>query len=472
VNSEGGAIRNAGTLVVRNSTFDGNSVKGGSQGLGFVNTCGQSRGGGLFLSGTSSLINVTVTQNQAIPEFVVCSVSGLGGGVYGPTEFGNTIIADNSGSVGLPSAPDISGTFTSLGNNLVENTTGGTITGNTSGNITGQDPQLGTLQYHGGVASARAPNVGSPVINAGNSTLATNANLTTDQRATCFRRIVGAAVDIGAFEVQVSQSLVCNNFDYDGDGLTDMSVFRPADGYWYVRRSISGATDSIPFGQQGDELAPADFDGDGKTDITVFRSGYWYRLNSAFGQFVATKWGVEFDYPVPGDYDGDGQADLAVFREGSWHILQSRDGYLAVQFGISTDRPVPGDYDRDGKYDLAVYRNGIWYIQQSRDGFRSAQFGISSDRPLAADFDGDGKADLAVFREGSWYLLQSQNGFTGVQFGLPGDVPVAGDYDGDGKADIAVFREGWWYVLQSGSGFNGMRYGLPGDLPTPAAFVP
>ncbi len=283
VNSEGGAIWNAGTLVVRNSTLDGNSVKGGSQGLGFVNTCGQSRGGGLYTSLNSSLINVTVTQNQAIPEFVICSVSGLGGGVFGAggtTQFGNTIIADNIGSVGVPSAPDVSGTFMSLGNNLVENTTGGTINGNTSGNITGQDPQLGSLQYQGGVASIRSPNTGSPVINAGNNTLAANANLTMDQRATCFRRIVGSAVDMGAFEVQVTSSLVCNNFDYDGDGRTDMSVFRPADGYWYVRRSTGGATDSIPFGQQGDVLAPADFDGDGKTDSRSFGAGIGIELTA------------------------------------------------------------------------------------------------------------------------------------------------------------------------------------------------
>ncbi|MBN1304120.1 MAG: S8 family serine peptidase, partial [Anaerolineales bacterium] len=45
---------------------------------------------------------------------------------------------------------------------------------------------------------------------------------------------------------------------------------------------------------------PADFDGDGDTDISVFRpsNGYWY----AYGQ-TATWWGLSTDRPVPGDYD-------------------------------------------------------------------------------------------------------------------------------------------------------------------------
>ncbi|MBN1305663.1 MAG: DUF333 domain-containing protein, partial [Anaerolineales bacterium] len=43
---------------------------------------------------------------------------------------------------------------------------------------------------------------------------------------------------------------------------------------------------------------PADFDGDGDTDISVYRpsTGYWY----AYGQ-TATWWGISSDHPVPGD---------------------------------------------------------------------------------------------------------------------------------------------------------------------------
>ncbi|MBN1304918.1 MAG: DUF1906 domain-containing protein, partial [Anaerolineales bacterium] len=47
----------------------------------------------------------------------------------------------------------------------------------------------------------------------------------------------------------------------------------------------------------------ADFDGDGDTDISVYRpsNGYWY----AYGQ-TAVWWGLSTDRPVPGDYDADG----------------------------------------------------------------------------------------------------------------------------------------------------------------------
>ncbi len=471
-NSEGGAIRNVGTLAMTNTTVDSNGTRGGSQGLGFVNACGQSLGGGLYLSGTSSLTNVTVTRNTAFGEIIVCFVRGQGGGIFGTTSFGNTIVAANTGDASMPSNHDMSGAFNSLGYNLIESTTGAIITGTTTGNITGQSPNLGNLQYNGGATRTRAPNTGSPVINAGNNTLALNAGLTKDQRATCFKRIVGNAVEIGAFEIQTAASLVCNNFDYEGDGRTDLSVFRPASGDWYLSLSSNGSFLATHFGQQDDLLTPADFDGDGRADIAIFRNGYWYRLNSSDNQYVSVRWGIGGDIPVPGDYDGDGLADQAVFRQGFWYILQSRDGFRQQQFGLATDKPVVGDYDADGKNDLAVFRNGEWYIQQSRDGFRTAQFGSAGDRPLAADFDNDGKADLAVFRQGAWYLLQSLDGFRGVQFGLAADVPVAGDYDGDGKADLAVYRDGAWYLLQSTAGFTGQQFGLSGDVPTPSAFVP
>ena len=70
--------------------------------------------------------------------------------------------------------------------------------------------------------------------------------------------------------------------DYDGDGKTDFSIFRPTDGTWWITYSSSGSYSSVQFGAScssngcdisvptsytGDLPDPADYDGDGKTDI-------------------------------------------------------------------------------------------------------------------------------------------------------------------------------------------------------------
>jgi subtilisin len=147
-----------------------------------------------------------------------------------------------------------------------------------------------------------------------------------------------------------------------------------------------------------------DFDGDGKTDISTFKPGpgEWWYLRSSDGGNRAFQFGAGTDKLVPADYTGDGQADSAFYRNGEWFILRSNDlSFYSFPFGNSTDTPVPADYDGDGKADAAVYRasSGQWFIQRSSDGQVTVTgFGNSTDRPVPADLDGDGKADLAIFR--------------------------------------------------------------------------
>jgi hypothetical protein len=100
--------------------------------------------------------------------------------------------------------------------------------------------------------------------------------------------------------------------------------------------------------------AKADFDGDGKTDLSVWRGPQfpapWLILNSSNGSMQTIEWGTAQapfnDEIVPGDYDGDGKTDAAVFRrsDGHWYVKRSSDGGLVDQFwGLGSDLPTPGD---------------------------------------------------------------------------------------------------------------------------------
>lgn len=272
--------------------------------------------------------------------------------------------------------------------------------------------------------------------------------------------------------------------DFDGDGRTDISVYREPGGDWYERRSSNNILHTRPgFGMTGDKLVPGDFDGDGKTDIAVFRdsTGEWFTIDSSTGLYSIQRWGADGDLPAIGDYDGDGKSDLAVFRPGTgaWYIRQSRDLSLRVQpWGTEGDVPVFGDFDGDGKADVAVFRpaTGAWYILLSADGMVRAQgWGITTDKAVPGDYDGDGATDIAVYRpgEGGWYVLRSSDNMMMAQaWGSGDDVPVPGDYDGDRKTDFAVYRAGVWYILNSiDSTMRVSFFGIDTDTPIPSAYT-
>jgi hypothetical protein len=281
--------------------------------------------------------------------------------------------------------------------------------------------------------------------------------------------------------------------DFDADNRSEIGVYRPSTGAWYLLKSASAFTAGAGYawGAPGDLPQLGDFDGDGKADITVYRpaSAYWFILESTtnYTAWDTYQWGTTGDIPVAADYDGDGRTDVAVYRPGSgtWYILLSATGFTGgavYTWGALGDVALPGDYDGDGRADLAVYRpsSGHWFILQSTTGYSSwgtYQWGSTGDVMVPADYDGDGRTDLAVYRPstGSWYVLTSSSQFTagaGYAWGAPGDVPVPEDYDGDGQTDIAVYRPSTahWFVRTSTSGYTTSltyQWGSTGDVPLP-----
>jgi CSLREA domain-containing protein len=459
----GGGIYNLDDLTLTNSTVADNVAQG--------------HGGGVFNAppGTINLSFSTVAGNSA---------NFIGGGIFnsldGDVLANNTIFADNL--AGLQS-PDFERGLMSGGYNLIENTNGTTITGTTTGNILGQDPKLGPLISPGGITYLRKLLPGSPAIDTGDP-----ANFpASDQRGVARPKDGdhnGSAIaDIGAVE----RDFILDGrapFDFDGDGKTDVAIFRPSVAEWWINRSSTGNTIAGQFGATTDKIVPGDFTGDGKTDIAIWRpsTGEWFVLRSEDGSYFSFPFGTNGDIPVVGDFDADGKADAAVFRPSTsvWYIQRSSDGGATiVQFGAAGDVPVVADYDGDGKADIAIYRptGGEWWINRSTGGVHAFSFGNANDKPVQGDFTGDGKADSAFWRPstGEWFILRSEDSsYYSQPFGTNGDIPAPGDYDGDGKFDTTVFRPSTatWYSNRSTAGVSIQQFGSNGDRPVPNAFIP
>jgi hypothetical protein len=242
--------------------------------------------------------------------------------------------------------------------------------------------------------------------------------------------------------------------DFEGDGKTDFCIYRRSDSTWYIAYSsemaggdgidlhatLFGNSCQPPYTSGCDIPTVADFDGDGKTDISLFRpsNGHWYRLNSSDGSFLdAGQFGQPGDDPTPADFDGDGRSDIAVWRNSEARFISANSSngqFVYTPVGAAGDKPVCADYDGDGRADHAVFRssNATWLMKKSLTGSETVQWGAAGDVTVPNDYDGDGKVDLAIWRgsaSGMWSIKKSSNGQTRTDWwGAAGDIPVPANY--------------------------------------------
>ena len=192
----GGGLFNAGTLTLSNSTVNGNHSGDGGGAISSTDFGADGRGGGLYnaTGGAVTLNNSTLSGNRTITD----TGSKDGGSLWnsGAMAVKNTLIA-NSPEGGNCAGP---GAFTALGHNLA---TDGTCPGFSS--VTSAELNLSPLADYGGPTRTHALLPGSKAINtAADCTTVDGASVTTDQRGVA--RPQGSGCDVGAFEVEVSQS--------------------------------------------------------------------------------------------------------------------------------------------------------------------------------------------------------------------------------------------------------------------------
>jgi hypothetical protein len=203
--SGGGAgINSDSTLIVKDSTFSGNTAQDTFGG-------GAVRSGGTAAAGGVTLESCTITLNRALANGgAVMSDNG------GSITLLNTIVAGNLDLSGAAAGTDVdsrgSGIVTSSGYNLIgDGTRAGAFTAANNDLVIGDaSPGLDALADNGGQTDTHALLPGSRAVDAGNPAVTTGVDQRSDPR------VQRGRLDIGAFEVQNERPRF-SNFTKDAD---------------------------------------------------------------------------------------------------------------------------------------------------------------------------------------------------------------------------------------------------------------
>ena len=176
---------------------------------------------------------------------------------------------------------------------------------------------------------------------------------------------------------------------------------------------VPGApTTSFFYGNPGDVALMGDWDGDGIKTPAMYRptNGFMYLRNSntqGTGE-IEYFYGDPSDVPLAGDWDGDGDDTLAIYRphEGKFYIKNTLGTGIAdysFYFGNPGDKPFVGDFNGDGTDTVGLHRASTGYVyfrntNTTGPADLSFFYGDPGDKILAGDWNGNGTDTVAVYR--------------------------------------------------------------------------
>jgi hypothetical protein len=490
----GGAIFNqGGTVLISNSTLQHNSALGGGAngaagGSGF--------GGAVFnLNGDLELSSDTFADNSLglNPSLTPGEVNGAA--VYNLSRDVGSVTRDQLAVVAVancifddpnpPGVSEVRNNGSSARIDAVGPSIALTAVANASGSVVGPpfviaDALLGALADNGGPTKTRAPQLGSPAIDAGANAPTVTTRLITDQRG--FSRVSHGTVDLGAVEDQF------DTLDVGGSSNASASVLTPNTATGQI--NAAPAATLSPFGSTGTDVrvAVADVNGDGSQDsILVTGPGTPIRLAVISGVDNSTLLVTPFDpfgggftgggFVAAADIDHDGRAEFIVTPDkgGGPRISifsLNTDGSLATRanfFGIDDPnfrggcRAALGDANHDSTPDLVVCAGFL-------GGPRAALFDgttLSGGNPtrIVNDFFAFPGADATTLRNGVFVAVGDINGdgFADLIFGggpggaprvfvLSGALVSANDVAGAQSSPVANF-----FVAGNSSDRGGVR---------------
>ena len=270
-------------------------------------------------------------------------------------------------------------------------------------------------------------------------------------------------------------------YDFDEDGMVDLTMTHQDGGGQWRNRSRPGLVDFEPTGMiRGDcrRQAMIDIDRDGRADwLYGGGAGIHFNLADGKGRFTASSRVLAFGGArqnerlcLPVDIDGDGQIDLLTewghyaSPEGNSRIYRSDGKMNFTDVTAATGLPPSGlsikgagDLNQDGSPDLIVIENKRLeiYLNDGKGRCTKQPGALSGgERGIAApswgvavvtDFDNDGLPDIIVngrhflklFRgtgDGRFVYMNDAWGIKDLSAAAIDDGLCFGDIDADGKA--------------------------------------